>query len=78
MKKLVVANWKMHFSTHETEIYVHKLNKAEIPANIEAVICPPFIDLQVAAKTLDAKKYKLGAQNAHQSDWTVPNNSPTL
>lgn len=68
MKKLIVANWKMHFNTHETEMFIHKLNKADIPANVEAVICPPFIDLQVAAKTLDAKKYKLGAQNAHQSD----------
>ncbi len=68
MKKLIIANWKMHFNLHETEIFVHKLNKLDVPANIEAVICPPFIDLQTAAKTLDSKKFKLGAQNAHQTD----------
>jgi triosephosphate isomerase len=68
MKKLIVANWKMHFNTHETELFIHKLNKIEVPANIETVICPPFIGLQVAAKSLDAKKFKLGAQDAHQTD----------
>lgn len=68
MKKLIVANWKMHFNPHETELLLHKLNKAEIASNIEVVLCPPFIDLQSAARSIDAKKYKLGAQNAHQVD----------
>ena len=68
MKKLIVANWKMHFNPHETELFIHKLNKVDMPSNIEAVLCPPFIDLQTAARAIDAKKYKLGAQNAHQAD----------
>jgi triosephosphate isomerase len=68
MKKLIVANWKMHFNPHEAELLIHKLNKAEIASNIEVVLCPPFIDLQAVARSIDAKKYKLGAQNAHQVD----------
>lgn len=68
MKKLIVANWKMNFNPHETELLIHKLNKAEVPANVEAVICPPFIDLQSAARAIDAKKFKLGSQNAYHLD----------
>ena len=58
----------MHFNPHETELFIHKLNKAEIASNLEVVLCPPFIDLQSAARAVDSKKYKLGAQNAHQAD----------
>ncbi len=68
MKKLIVANWKMHFNPHETELFIHKLNKIDMPSNIEAVLCPPFLDLQSAARAIDARKYKLGAQNAHHLD----------
>lgn len=68
MKKLIVGNWKMHFNPHETEMLIHKLNKAEVPANVEVVLCPPFLDLQSAARAIDAKKFKIGAQNAHQLD----------
>lgn len=68
MKKLIVANWKMNFNPHETELFIHKLNKIDIPSNVEAVLCPPFIDLQTAARAIDAKKFKLGSQNAFHLD----------
>ena len=68
MKRMIVANWKMNLDPHETELYMHKLNKLEVPANVEVVICPPFIDLQMAARTIDAKKFKIGAQNAYHVD----------
>ena len=68
MKKLIVANWKMNFNPHETELFIHKLNKIDIPSNVETVICPPFIDLQSAARALDSKKFRLGSQNAYHLD----------
>ncbi|HSX01035.1 MAG TPA: triose-phosphate isomerase, partial [Candidatus Saccharimonas sp.] len=37
-------------------------------ANVEVVICPPFIDIYPIAKELDKKKLILGCQNIHYLD----------
>lgn len=69
MSRLIVANWKMHFSPAEAEAYTHKLNEMVSPASgTEVVICPPFIDIASVSNGLDKQKFKLGAQNIHQAD----------
>lgn len=59
MKKIVVANWKMHPNT---------LAEAEdlLRASIGAIVCPPFVYLEALSK-IDLGTV-LGAQNCHWED----------
>ena len=68
-KPLIIGNWKMHFNVHWASILVHHLDKALSNTNgVEVVLCPPFIALHPIYKTIDFKKFKLGAQNIHYAD----------
>jgi triosephosphate isomerase (TIM) len=68
-KKLVVANWKMHFNPSEASLLVHRLNeKIEPHPDVTIVLCPPFLDLYPIAKEINKHKFKLGSQNVHYLD----------
>lgn len=68
-KKLIVANWKMHFTTGEASLFLHKLQE-KIPAQrtTEVVLCPNMITLQSLSLQIDRRKFKLGAQNCYFQD----------
>src|SRR6266576_5207233 len=69
MKRLIAGNWKMNMGPHEAELFVKRLEqKLEPSAQVEVVLCVPFIDLHPLAKTIDPQKLKLGAQNLHPAD----------
>jgi triosephosphate isomerase len=64
MKKLIIANWKMHpASLGETQKLIHEINKLKVPRNVSLVICPSFIHLP-----LIKSKFPLGAQDAFVGD----------
>ncbi len=68
MSKLVVANWKMHFSPHEASAFVHRLNTELDPTGVEVVICPPMLDLFPVFKEIEKSKFKLGVQNFYYAE----------
>ncbi|HEY9167725.1 MAG TPA: triose-phosphate isomerase [Candidatus Kryptonia bacterium] len=66
-KKIIAANWKMNKDLNETSDFISAFRKEmnDYNAAAESVICPPFVALDVAAKSLQGTKFKLGAQNLH-------------
>lgn len=68
-KKLIVANWKMHFTVGESSLYLNKLQQ-KIPAQrtTEVVLCPNMLTLQSLSLQIDRRVFKLGAQNCYFQD----------
>jgi triosephosphate isomerase len=60
---LVAGNWKMHKTIAETKAFVADLCARELPAGVDAVICPPFTALCAAREALASSPIGLGAQN---------------
>ncbi|NLY55934.1 MAG: triose-phosphate isomerase [Firmicutes bacterium] len=62
---LIAGNWKMHKTVAEAVELVEGLLKADLPAPVEVLVCPPFTALSEVAKIVAGTKIKLGAQNLH-------------
>ncbi len=68
-KKLIVANWKLHFTTGEASLFLHKLqDKIPVQRTAEVVLCPNTLTLQSLSLQIDRRKFKLGAQNCYFQD----------
>lgn len=68
-KKLIVGNWKMHFTTGQASLYLHKLNQqAPNYRDVEVVLCPGLLALQSLSLQLNNRKFRLGAQNCYHQD----------
>ena len=68
-KKLLVANWKMHFTVGQASLFLDKLQKS-IPAQrtTEVVLCPNTLTLQSLSLQVNRRIFKLGAQNCYFQD----------
>jgi triosephosphate isomerase (TIM) len=68
-KKLIVGNWKMHFTTGQASLYLHRLEgQIEPHRDVEVVVCPSLLALQSLSLQVDRHKTKLGAQNCYWRD----------
>lgn len=68
-KKLIVANWKMNFTTHEASLYVHKLAGMVSPhRDVEVVLAPTLLALQSLSLQIDRRQFKLAVQNLYWRD----------
>lgn len=68
-KKLIVANWKMHFTVGEASLYLNKLQEKVPPQrSTDVVLCPNTLTLQSLSLQIDRRKFKLGAQNCYYQD----------
>ena len=70
MKKiLIVGNWKMNLTIHESSLLVKRLND-HIPVHrdIEVVLAPSMLALQPISREIDQRKFRLAAQNAFYKD----------
>lgn len=68
-KKLIVGNWKMHFTTGQASLYLHKLQeKAPNYRDVEVVLCPGLLSLQSLSLQVNHRKFRLGAQNCYYQD----------
>jgi triosephosphate isomerase len=63
-KKIIVGNWKMHFTIIESTVFIERLKKelAKIKKS-EVVICPGFLDIYPASSQLAGTNLALGAQD---------------
>jgi triosephosphate isomerase len=65
-KKLIAANWKMYKTPAETLKFLKEfLPMVAGQTRDEIVVCPPFIDLQVAVEAAKGSNVAIGAQNLH-------------
>ncbi len=68
-KKLIVANWKMHFTVGEASLFLHKLQeKVQSFRDVETVLSPNMLTLQTLSLQVDRRKFKLAAQNCYHRD----------
>src|SRR5215211_4444918 len=63
---LVAGNWKMNKTVAEARGLVFTMHaKLNEIANVEKVLCPPFIAIPALAEALEGSGIGLGAQNLH-------------
>lgn len=69
-KKLIVGNWKMHLTVHESSMLLHKLeDKVSVPRETEVVLAPSMLALQpISLQLKHHRKFKLAAQNCYWRD----------
>lgn len=68
-KKLIVANWKMHFSPAQaTKHLQHLASRIKTDKNVEVVLCPPFIDIQPMWQRVKNNQFTMGAQDLFYVD----------
>src|SRR5690348_11323769 len=68
-KKLIVANWKMHFTVGEASLFLHKLQeKVSSYRDVDVVLTPSMLTLQSLSLQVDRRKFKLAAQNCYFRD----------
>ena len=65
-KKIVAGNWKMNKTFFEAEELIDsiafQLDDMNLE-NIEVVLCPPFVYLELATDIVEESDFKVGAQN---------------
>lgn len=64
---LIAGNWKMNNDREAAKALAAELVEAlpEVPAGVEALVCPPTIDLCCVAHKLEGSAIALGAQNCY-------------
>lgn len=68
-KKLIVGNWKMNLTVHESSVYMHKLGeKLKSHRSVEIVLAPSMLALQSLSLQKERKLFKLASQNLYWRD----------
>jgi len=63
---MIAGNWKMNTTISEAEQLVKKIRQGLAgTADVEKVICPPFISLAAVKELIEGSSIKLGAQNLY-------------
>lgn len=68
MKQLIVGNWKMNLTRDESSLLVNELLKNNFQNNVEVVLCPPFISIQLVGELIKNSSIKIGAQNISEHE----------
>jgi len=64
--KLIAANWKMYKTPEQTAAFFREfLSLVAGHTRDEIVVCPPYIDLQIAVEAAAGSNVAIGAQNVH-------------
>ena len=67
MRMLIAGNWKMFKGAHEARSFATRIRHLpERMADVEVVVCPPFVSLQATLQGLgDESLVRVYAQNVH-------------
>jgi len=65
---LIAGNWKMYKGPTEAAGFCRELCEADLPAEVDVVVCPPFTSLEAAVQALAGTAIAVFAQNCH---WEV-------
>lgn len=67
--KIVAGNWKMNLDFEKADDLLFQIGEElekNTPQNVEIVICPPALYLELATDFADEIEFKIGAQNISQ------------
>lgn len=64
-KPIIAGNWKMNKTYSEAKVLLDELKNLSLSSDVEAVVCPPHINLALAKEILEGTDVKVGAQNMH-------------
>jgi len=62
---LVAGNWKMFKGPGETLAFCRALRAVPRPADVDVVVCPPYVSLAAAVQVLAGTEIGVFAQNCH-------------
>ena len=62
---LIAGNWKMFKGPRETAEFCRELRDAELPDDVDVVVCPPYVSLADAVQALAGTEIGVFAQNSH-------------
>jgi triosephosphate isomerase (TIM) len=65
---LVAGNWKMFKGPAETREFCRALRAVPRPADVDVVVCPPFVSLADAVQVLAGTEVGVFAQNCHWAE----------
>lgn len=69
-KKYIIGNWKMNLNTHESSLYLHKLEKhLQARRDVQVIVAPTTLTLQSLSMQVNRHKIKLAAQNFYWRDF---------
>ena len=64
-KPIIAGNWKMNNTPSQAVELIEAIKPLVKDAKCDVVVCPTFVCLDAALKTLDGSNIGLGAQNVH-------------
>src|SRR5436305_107419 len=62
---LIAGNWKMFKGSIEAADFCRALRDADLPDDVDVVVCPPYVSLEPAVEVLAATEIGVFAQNVH-------------
>jgi triosephosphate isomerase (TIM) len=62
---LIAGNWKMFKGPRETAEFCRVLRGADLPDDVDVVVCPPYVSLADAVQALAGTEIGVFAQNCH-------------
>ncbi len=69
--KIVAGNWKMNQTFEKADELLYQIGEKledNLPKNVELVICPPALYLELATDFAQEIEFKIGAQNVSEYD----------
>jgi triosephosphate isomerase len=62
---LIAGNWKMFKGPAQAGAFCRELRDADLPDDVDVVVCPPYVSLEVAVQALAGTEVGVFAQNCH-------------
>jgi triosephosphate isomerase len=62
---LIAGNWKMFKGPAEAGAFCRALRDADLPDDVDVVVCPPYVSLEAAVQALAGTEIGVFAQNCH-------------
>jgi triosephosphate isomerase (TIM) len=65
---LIAGNWKMFKGPAEAAAFCRELRELDLPADVDVVVCPPYVSLAEAVQALADTEIGVFAQSCHWAD----------
>jgi triosephosphate isomerase len=62
---LIAGNWKMFKGPAEAGAFCRELRDADLPDDVDVVVCPPYVSLEAAVQALAGTEVGVFAQSCH-------------
>jgi triosephosphate isomerase len=62
---LIAGNWKMYKGPAQAGAFCRRLRDLDLPEDVEVVVCPPYLSLEIAVQALAGTEIGVFAQNCH-------------